>query len=223
MTEFEYNIRTAALFDSDISYISPLLKSDFPWQILPEIKKHILTLTEKGIEGFEEVIPGVLVGQNASIAQTAVIEPPAVIGEGCEIRPGAYIRGNALIGPECVIGNSTELKNCVLLCHVQVPHYNYVGDSILGNRAHLGAGAICSNLKADGQNIVINCRGFRYETGLRKVGAFIGDGAEIGCNCVLNPGTVIGKGTTVYPLTPLRGVYPARCIVKTQSVITIKN
>ena len=137
----------------------------------------------------------------------------AVIGPGTEIRPGAYLRGNVITGPNCVIGNSSELKNAVLLEKVQVPHYNYVGDSILGNFSHMGAGSICSNLKSDGSNVVI--RGDRdYETGLRKVGGILADHADIGCGCVLNPGTVIGKNTSVYPLTALRGVYPADCIVK---------
>ena len=152
------------------------------------------------------------------IANTATILPPAIIGAGTEIRPGAYLRGNVICGYNCVIGNSTELKNVVLLDKVQVPHYNYVGDSVLGNRAHLGGGAICSNLKADGKNVVIH-GDQEYETGLRKIGAILGDHADVGCGCVLNPGTVVGKNTSVYPLTSLRGVYPADCIVKAQKEI----
>ncbi|MBR5768126.1 MAG: UDP-N-acetylglucosamine pyrophosphorylase, partial [Clostridia bacterium] len=200
-------------------YISGLFDKTYPWEILPGIRRHVEELIAAGIEGFVEIRPGVLVGRGVKIAETAVIEPPAVIGSDSEIRPGAYIRGSVITGPRCVIGNSTELKNCVLLRRVQVPHYNYVGDSILGNGSHLGAGAICSNLKSDGKNVIVRCCGEKYETGLRKVGSFIGDGADIGCGCVLNPGTVVGKRTSVYPLTPLRGVYPCGCIVKTQTEI----
>ena len=129
------------------------------------------------------------------------------------MRPGAYIRGSVITGRGCVIGNSSELKNCVLLDGVQAPHYNYIGDSVLGNFAHMGAGSICSNLKSDGHAVVIH-GDKEYETGLRKLGAILADGADIGCGSVLNPGTVVGKNTSVYPLTPLRGVYPSDAIVK---------
>ena len=145
-----------------------------------------------------------------------------MIGANTEIRPGAYLRGNVITGPDCVIGNSSELKNTVLMRRAQVPHYNYAGDSILGSRAHMGAGAICSNFKSDGSNVVV--RGDEsYATGLRKFGAVLGDGAEIGCGCVLNPGTVIGKNTTVYPLTAVRGVVPAGVIVKSAAETVIKR
>jgi NDP-sugar pyrophosphorylase family protein len=157
-------------------------------------------------------------GENVKIAPTAYIEGPAIIGANTEIRPGAYIRGTVIIGEKCVIGNSTELKNAVLCDGVQVPHYNYVGDSVLGDKAHLGAGAICSNFKGDGSNITV--RGDQnYATGLRKMGAILGDRADIGCGSVLNPGTVIGKGTRVYPLNSLRGVYPEKSIVKSKDDI----
>ena len=170
-------------------------------------------LIENGIDGYEEISEGVLVGKNVKIYPTAVIEAPAIIGEGTEIRPGAFIRGSVITGANCVIGNSTELKNCVMLDKVQVPHYNYVGDSVLGNHAHMGAGSICSNLKSDGKPVVIH-GDTDYETGLRKIGGILADGADVGCGCVLNPGTVIGKNTSVYPLTSLRGVFPSDCIVK---------
>ncbi|MBQ7969157.1 MAG: UDP-N-acetylglucosamine pyrophosphorylase [Clostridia bacterium] len=175
-------------------------------------------LVENGIEGFTLYQEGVLVGEGVKIHKSAVIEPPAVIGAGTEIRPGAYIRGNVIVGEKCVIGNSSELKNCVLLDRVQVPHYNYVGDSVLGNYSHMGAGSICSNLKADGKNIVIHGE-TEIETGLRKIGGILGDHADVGCSCVLNPGTVIGKNTTVYPLTSVRGVIPADSIVKSMNNI----
>ncbi|MBR4071217.1 MAG: UDP-N-acetylglucosamine pyrophosphorylase [Clostridia bacterium] len=170
------------------------------------------------IEGYSFISDGVLIGEGVTIHKSAVIIPPAVIGKGTEIRPGAFLRGNVIIGEGCVIGNSSELKNCILLDGVQVPHYNYVGDSILGNKAHMGAGAVCSNLKSDGRAVVIH-GDEEYETGLRKIGAILGDGADIGCGCVLNPGTVVGKSTTVYPLTSLRGVYPENCIVKSTTIV----
>ena len=182
------------------------------------IKEHISELIHDGIEGFTLYSDNVLIGQNVTIHPTAEINGPAIIGHGTEIRPGAYLRGNVITGSNCVIGNSSELKNCILLNKVQVPHYNYVGDSILGNHSHMGAGSICSNLKSDGKNVVIRGKE-SYDTGLRKVGAFLGDGADVGCGCVLNPGVVIGKGTSVYPLTALRGIYESGCIVKDKNTI----
>ena len=207
-------VKTAELFDCKTPYLCELFeKNEYPWEILPQIKEYIYSLIEKGIPGFKEIAEGVLVGENVKIYPTAVIEAPAIIGEGTEVRPGAFIRGSVITGSGCVIGNSSELKNCVLLDKVQVPHYNYVGDSVLGNKAHMGAGSICSNLKSDGKAVVIHGEE-EYETGIRKIGGILADGADIGCGCVLNPGTVIGKNTSVYPLTSLRGVFPADCIVK---------
>lgn len=212
-------VKTKALFDCTVPYLQSLFEAcEYPWEMLPKIKEHCKALLERGMEGFTEIAEGVLIGETVKIHPSAVIIAPAIIGSGTEIRPGAYLRGNVITGPNCVIGNSSELKNCILLEKVQVPHYNYVGDSILGNFAHMGAGSICSNLKSDGSNVVI--RGEQtYETGLRKMGAILGDYADIGCNCVLNPGTVIGKHTSVYPLNALRGVFPAGCIVKSMDDI----
>ena len=209
------NVLTSELFDCQVSYLKDFFSSHkFPWEMLPDISSHIRYLIEnKKLSGFTEISDGVFVGENVKIYPTATIEPPAIIGSGTEIRPGAFLRGNVICGEKCVIGNSSELKNAVLLDGVQVPHYNYVGDSILGNRAHMGAGSICSNLKTDKKNIVIH-GDEEYETGLRKIGAILADGADIGCGCVLNPGTVIGKNTSVYPLNCLRGVFPDGCIVK---------
>lgn len=207
------------LFDLIPSYLQGLFDGcTYPWEILPKIGSYMRKLIATGMDGFHEIAPGVWVGENVQISATATIIPPAIIGAGTEIRPGAYLRGNVITGPNCVIGNSTELKNVVLLNKVQVPHYNYVGDSVLGNFSHMGGGAICSNLKSDGKNVVIHGEK-EYETGLRKIGAILGDHADIGCGCVLNPGTVVGKNTSVYPLTSLRGVYPADCIVKAQKEI----
>lgn len=197
-----------------VPYLVPLFESvDYPWEILPIIKEYIKNI--KLPEGYVEYKEGVFIGENVKIASTATIEGICVIGSNTEIRPGAYIRGNVITGEGCVIGNSTELKNCVLLNRVQVPHYNYVGDSVLGNWVHMGAGSICSNLKSDGSNVMLKLPdGRKIETGLRKLGAILADHADIGCGCVLNPGTVIGRGTSVYPLVSVRGVMPQDSIVK---------
>lgn len=207
-------IKTKELFDCKNEYLSELFdNSQYPWEILPKIKEYIKKLTADGLDGYEEISEGVFVGKDVKIYPTATIEAPAIIGDGTEVRPGAFLRGNVITGRNCVIGNSSELKNCVLCDSVQVPHYNYVGDSVLGYKAHMGAGSICSNLKSDGKPVVIH-GDTDIETGLRKIGAILADGADIGCGCVLNPGTVVGKNTSVYPLNALRGVYPPNSIVK---------
>lgn len=212
-------VKISELFDCVTPYLQKLFDGcTYPWEILPKIGPYMKELMATDMEGFKEIAPGVWVGENVQIASTATILAPAIIGAGTEIRPGAYLRGNVITGKNCVLGNSSELKNAVLLDKVQVPHYNYVGDSVLGNFSHMGAGSICSNLKSDGKNVVIHGEQ-DLETGLRKIGAILGDHADIGCGCVLNPGTVVGKNTSVYPLTSLRGVYPADCIVKSQKEI----
>jgi NDP-sugar pyrophosphorylase family protein len=209
-------VKTKELFNCTTPYLIKLFDShEYPWEILPDIKSYILNLIKEGLPDFSEISDGVFVGKDVKIYPTATIEGPAIIGTGTEIRPGAFIRGSVITGANCVIGNSTELKNCVMLEGVQVPHYNYVGDSILGNYAHMGAGSICSNLKTDKKAVVIHASE-DYETGLRKIGGILADGADVGCGCVLNPGTVIGKNTSVYPLNALRGVFPSECIVKSQ-------
>jgi len=216
-------VKTSELYQCEVPYLKDFFASfEYPWQMLPEIKNLIAKLLESGIEDFTELKPGVLIGKNVKIADFVTIEAPAIIGHGTEIRPGAYLRGNVITGENCVLGNSSELKNCILLDKVQVPHYNYVGDSVLGNRAHMGAGSICSNLKSDGKAVVIHgdCD---FETGLRKIGGILADGADVGCGCVINPGTVIGKNTSVYPLTALRGVYPANSIVKSQDKVVLRK
>ncbi len=211
-------LKTKDLFDCKNPYLKELFEtSEYPWDILPKIKEYIKKLIENGIPGYTLLKEGVLIGENVKIYDTATIEAPAVIGSGTEVRPGAFLRGNVIIGENCVIGNSSEFKNCVLLDKVQAPHYNYVGDSVLGNHAHMGAGAVCSNLKSDQKAVVIHGEK-DYDTNLRKVGGILADNADIGCGCVLNPGTVVGKNTSVYPLTPLRGVYPENSIVKSQKV-----
>jgi len=213
-------VKIKDLYATTPVYLTSLFESaEYPWELFPKIKEYAWELIEKGIQGYTLVSEGVLVGQNVKIYPTAVIEAPAIIGSGSEVRPGAFIRGSVITGEGCVIGNSSELKNCILLNGVKIPHYNYIGDSLLGNGAHTGAGTICSNLKSDGKNVVIH-GDVDYETGLHKIGGILADGADVGCGAVINPGTVIGKNTSVYPLTSLRGVYPADCIVKgTNSVV----
>lgn len=216
------NIKTKELFDCEIDYLKPYFDAaEYPWKILPKIKEICAKTVQNGLDGYTLLSEGVLVGRNVKIAKTATILPPAIIGHDTEIRPGAFIRGNVIIGEHCVIGNSSEFKNCILLNNVQCPHYNYVGDSILGNHSHTGAGTVCSNLKSDGKNIVIH-GDKEYETGLRKIGAFVGDYGDCGCNAVLNPGTIVGRHTQVYPLTRARGVYPENSIVKDTFVVVDK-
>ena len=216
------DITVNELFDCKAKFLYTLFERQYPWEILKCLPEYIDTLVKNGIDGYTEYSNGVLVAAGVTVAPTAVIIPPAIIGENTEIRPGAYLRGNVIAGNNCVIGNSSEIKNAVLLNNVQVPHYNYVGDSVLGNGAHLGAGVICSNLKSDKKAVVIH-GDIEYRTELRKVGAFIADGVEIGCGCVLNPGTVIGKNTSVYPLVSLRGCYPKNSIVKSNGEIVLKK
>lgn len=195
----------------------------YPWRALAEIKELILQLAKTLPADYVEVSPNVWIHRNAKVAPTAHIGAPAIICAGTEVRHCAFIRGSALVGEGCVVGNSTELKNSILFDGVQVPHYNYVGDSILGYKAHMGAGSITSNVKADKSLIVVKFGNEKIETGLKKFGAILGDFAEIGCNCVLNPGTVIGRNTSVYPLTSVRGAYPADSIVKSVESIVKRN
>lgn len=187
----------------------------YPWEVLPDISDFIMKLgptLPKDI--FEEREPGVWVARSAKVFPSAYIAAPAIIDEGAEIRHCAFIRGSAIVGKNAVVGNSTELKNVVLFDNVQVPHYNYVGDSVLGYKAHMGAGSITSNVKSDKKLVVIKCGDRKLETGRKKVGAMLGDHVEVGCGSVLNPGTVIGKGARVYPLSSVRGVVPPMSIYK---------
>lgn len=216
-------IKCTDLFEkSGIEFIDSFIFSkENPWELLPLIKGYVEKLIKEGIEGFTLLEDGVLVGKDVKIAKTATIIGPTIIGNNVEIRPGAYIRGSVIVGDESVVGNSSELKNAILMKHAQVPHYNYVGDSLIGNFAHMGAASILSNLKSDGKNIIIHGKE-EHETGLRKIGGFLGDHADIGCGSVLNPGSVIGKNTQVYPLSMLRGVFPENSIVKSQKKVVKK-
>lgn len=216
------HLKTIELFNSFPFYLERINCYEYPWQILPEIKAICNELLTKGIDGFEKITDNVLIGKNVKVADNVVFEGPAIIGDGTEIRTGTYIRGYVITGKNCVLGNSCEFKNCILLDNVQVPHFSYVGDSVLGNSTHLGAGAICSNLKGDKKSVNIHADQ-DIPTHLRKVGAFLGDGADVGSGCILNPGTVIGKNSRVYPLTSLRGVYGADCIIKSHNEIVEFN
>ena len=207
-------IRTKSLFSCDIAYLAKLFEEcEYPWQILDALGGKIEMLLKNPPKDFTWLEEGILVGNSVKIDTGARILPPTIIGARTEIRQGAFIRGGVICGEDCVIGNSTELKSCILLNKVQAPHYNYVGDSILGNNSHLGAGVICSNLKGDKSEVVIHADK-EYPTGRRKVGAFVGDFAEIGCSCVLNPGSVIGKGARIYPLVSVRGVVESGALIK---------
>ena len=209
------------LFDLSHSLAGDFLAGfTYPWEALPHIKEEILKLigTLPKTE-YKEIAPQVWVHETVTVAPTASLAGPAIIGPKTEIRPGAFVRGSALVGADCVVGNSVELKNVIIFDHVQVPHYNYVGDSILGYGAHMGAGAVTSNIKSDRTNVVVRDGNERYETGLRKMGAILGDSVEVGCNSVLNPGTVIGPGSRVYPLSSVRGFIPPRHIYKNSGEI----
>ncbi len=195
----------------------------YPWEALSGIKELIRSLgAELPKTEYEEIQPEVWAHVRAKIAPTAYLGAPCIIGEGTEVRHCAFIRGSALVGKNCVVGNSVELKNVILFDGVQVPHYNYVGDSILGYKAHMGAGSITSNVKADKSTVVIK-GGTHIQTNLKKVGAMLGDFVEIGCNSVLNPGTVIGKNSNVYPLSSVRGVVPENSIYKQGNEIVPKQ
>lgn len=195
----------------------------YPWEALDGIQNLILELGATLGEEYTEVSPQVWIHNTAKIAPTAYLGAPCIIGENTEVRHGAFIRGSALVGDGCVVGNSVELKNVILFDGVQVPHYNYVGDSILGYKAHMGAGSITSNVKSDKSLVSIKNGEEILPTGRKKVGAILGDYVEVGCNSVLNPGTVIGRGSQIYPLSCLRGVIPEDSIVKTGGIIVKKE
>ena len=195
----------------------------YPWEVLPKIKDFIITLGESlNKEEYEKIGENIWIAKSAKIAKTAYINGPAIIGKNAEVRHCAFIRGSAIVGENSVVGNSTELKNVILFNNVQVPHYNYVGDSILGYKSHMGAGSITSNVKSDKKLVVVKNKNEKIETGLKKFGAMLGDCVEVGCGSVLNPGTVIGKNTNIYPLSSVRGVIKEKSIYKKQGDIVEK-
>lgn len=218
-------LKTVDLFDLSHTKAAELLKKTiYPWEALAGIKAFILEIGP-GLpkEEYDEISENVWVAKDAVIYPNNYIGAPCIIGHETEVRPGAFIRGSALVGDHCVVGNSTELKNVILFDNVQVPHYNYVGDSILGYRSHMGAGSITSNVKSDKLPVVIRCSEERMETGLKKIGAMLGDRVEVGCNSVLNPGTVVGRDSNIYPTSCVRGTVPERSIWKNNGVIVAKT
>ena len=195
----------------------------YPWEALDGIKELILRLGSTLGDDYAQPAPQVWVHKTAVVAPTAYLGAPCIIGPGTEVRHCAFIRGSALVGENCVVGNSVELKNVILFDNVQVPHYNYVGDSILGYRSHMGAGSLTSNVKSDKTLVVIKSKDEAIPTGRKKVGAMVGDFVEVGCNSVLNPGTVIGRHSNIYPTSCVRGVVPENSIFKTGGVIVPKK
>lgn len=196
---------------------------EYPWEVLPKIGEFIMELGNSlSLDEYDKIGEDIWIAKTATVAPTAYIKGPAIIGKNAEIRHCAFIRGKAIVGEGAVVGNSTELKNVILFNKVQVPHYNYVGDSILGYKAHMGAGSITSNVKSDKKLVIVKSENERIETGLKKFGAMLGDEVEVGCGSVLNPGTVIGKKSNIYPLSSVRKVVPANSIYKNQNEIVEK-
>ena len=212
------NIKELYNLDETISKIY-LEKYEYPWEVLPNIKNIIIEIGKNLDDTYKKIDDNIWIANDAYIEKSALIKGPCIIGHNTEIRHCAFIRGNSLIGDNCVVGNSVELKNVILFNNVQVPHYNYVGDSILGFKSHMGAGSITSNVKGNKSLVTIN----GIETNLKKVGAFLGDYAEIGCNSVLNPGTIIGKNTQIYPVNSVRGIIHENCIYKNSKNIVKKE
>ncbi len=212
---YDYNQTIAKALFEDVTY---------PWEVLPKIKDFILELGKTlNLEKFHKIGDDIWVAKTAKVAPTASLNGPLIICDNAEIRHCAFIRGSAIVGENAVVGNSTELKNSILFNNVQTPHYNYIGDSILGYKSHTGAGVITSNLKSDKSLVTVNFNGEKVETGVKKFGAMIGDNVEVGCNSVLNPGTVIGRNTNVYPLSMVRGYVPENSIYKKQGEVAQKR
>ena len=218
------SIKIKSLFDLDHTILKSYLEEfDYPWEALDLLSTAIIILGNRlDLNEYKLVKENVWVHKTAKIYPSAYIDGPTVICEGAEIRHGAFIRGSAVIGKNAVVGNSCEIKNSILFDFAQVPHFNYIGDSILGFKAHMGAGAVTSNLKQDKSLVVIHSKNFEIETGMRKVGAFLGDFVEVGCNSVLNPGTVVGKNSNIYPLSSVRGVVGENMIYK-QGILVEKR
>ncbi len=217
-------LRNKNLFNMDETIAVDIFEdTQFPWEVLPLIKDFILKLGQTlSPDEYEKHGDDIWIAKSAEIAPTASITGPCIIDKNTEVRHCAFIRGSALVGKNCVVGNSTELKNVLLFNNVQVPHYNYVGDSILGFKSHMGAGSITSNVKSDKTKVTLSYKGDNISTGLKKMGAVLGDFVEVGCNSVLNPGSIIGKNTNVYPLSMVRGYIPAGSIYKKQGEVVDK-
>ena len=217
-------LKTTDLYELDRSAAGAYLSNfEYPWQALKGIKDLILELGSRLGDDYKEIAPSVWVHQTAVVAPTAYLGAPCIIGAGTEVRHCAFVRGSALVGKNCVVGNSVELKNVILFDNVQVPHYNYVGDSILGYKAHMGAGSVTSNVKSDKTPVTVKNGAEILETGLKKFGAMLGDRVEVGCNSVLNPGTVIGRDSNVYPTSCVRGMVEANSIWKNDGTVVKKE
>lgn len=216
--------KISQLYNLDETMAKELLESViYPWEALPKIAEFIVKLGNKlDTNKYNKIGEDIWIAKTAKVAPTAFISGPAIIGENAEVRHCAFIRGKAIVGEGAVVGNSTELKNVILFNKVQVPHYNYVGDSILGYKSHMGAGSITSNVKSDKKLIVIKDGEEEIETGMKKIGAMLGDEVEVGCGSVLNPGTVVGKNTNIYPLSSVRGVVSEKSIYKNRNEIVEK-
>ena len=217
-------IKNIELFDFKETIASDIFEGlSYPWEVLPKIHDFIIELGRKlSKDIYEEKGDNIWVAKNAKVAPTACLNGHLIVDENAEIRHCAFIRGNAIIGKGAVVGNSTELKNVILFNKVQVPHYNYVGDSILGYKSHMGAGSITSNVKSDKTPVSVKGKNEKFETGLKKMGAILGDNVEVGCNSVLNPGTIIGQNSNIYPTSMVRGVVPSDSIYKTKTEIAEK-
>jgi len=213
------------LFDLNESIASDIFNDvTYPWEVLPRIHDFILALGETlDSEKYEKQGEDIWIAKSAKVAPTACLNGPLIVDEDAQIRHCAFIRGNAIVGKGAVVGNSTELKNVILFNQVQVPHYNYVGDSILGFKSHMGAGAVTSNVKSDKTPVTVKGKDFQIETGLNKMGAMLGDYVEVGCNSVLNPGTVVGRNSNIYPTSSVRGILPPNSIYKSQDKMVAKQ
>ncbi len=218
-------LKSVNLFDFSKTIARELFESaEYPWELLPNISEYILKLGETlPLDKFDKLGDNIWVAKSAKVAPSASLNGPLIIDEEAEIRHCAFIRGNAIVGKGSVVGNSTELKNCILFDCTQTPHYNYVGDSIYGYKAHTGAGVIASNLKSDKSLVTVSFRGEKVPTGVKKFGAMVGDFGDIGCNTVMNPGTVIGRGTSVYPLSFVRGYVEENSIYKKQGEVVTRR
>ncbi|MBQ7031702.1 MAG: UDP-N-acetylglucosamine pyrophosphorylase [Bacilli bacterium] len=217
-------MKTKDIFLTNASIADSFIKEyEYPFEVLPNIKEYIIKLGNTLSDDYQKLEDNIWIHKNAIVNKSAELHGPCIIDEGAEIRCNAYIRGSVIIGKNSVLGNSCEIKNAILYDNVQVPHFSYVGDSILGSHSHMGASSIISNLKSDKKNIVIKFDGKLIETGMRKIGAFLGDNVEIGCGCVLNPGTIVMPNSNIYPLTSVRGVIKENKIVKDMNNIINKE
>lgn len=219
------NVKITELYDLTHTIAADYLKQfTYPWEALKGIGELIISLgNQLNPDEYDNPAENVWIHKTAKVFPSAYIGAPCIIGANTEVRHCAFIRGSALIGENCVVGNSVELKNVIIFDNVQTPHYNYVGDSILGYKSHMGAGSITSNVKSDKTNVVIKSNGETIETGIKKIGAMLGDYVEVGCNSVLNPGTVVGRNSNIYPTSCVRGVVPADSIWKTGGVVVSKK